>query len=154
MGRWGEEKFSITPIGNDILFPVCSPKFAARLPEPTTPFDIACQPLLHFVETGRSWPDWQTFLATFRLKEPPPIEGLTFSSYQICLDVAEKGGGIALGWARTVQSRLDGGRLVRIPGMTMQLPDAVNVYWPKNATLSPLAASFIELIERRMDAVR
>ncbi len=153
IGRWAEDRFEIEPIADDAIFPVCSPEFAARLPSPLGPVEIAKQPLLHLEDVGRDWPDWRNFLALFRLKEPKPIEGLVFSSYQICLDVAEKGEGIALGWARTVQHRLDAGKLVRIRGMTMPLPDSINVYRARRSKPNPIANRFIELLRSHIEPV-
>ena len=150
-GRWDESTFTITPLGDDLLFPVCSQELADKLPNPLTPVDVASQPLLHFSEPGRAWPSWRSFLANFRLKEPLPIEDLTFSSYQICLEVAEKGGGIALGWGNTVKSRIESGRLVRISEMSMVLPDAINLYQPNNSKLKPSATHFIEVLQKRLE---
>jgi len=151
-GRWAEEKFIIEPIADDAIFPVCAPQLAARLPSPVGPVDIAKQPLLHLVDVRRKWPDWRSFLAFFRMKEPEPIEGLVFSSYQICLDVAEKGEGIALGWGRTVKARLDSGHLVRLPGMTMPLVDSVNVYRAKRAKPHPIADRFLQVLRSKIKA--
>lgn len=152
-GRWGEEKFIIEPIADDAIFPVCSPQLAARLPSPAGPVEIAKQPLLHMADLGRRWPDWRSFLAFFRLKEPPPVEGLVFSSYQICLDVAEQGEGIALGWARSVKARLDAGQLVRLPGMTMPLVDNINVHRTKRARPNPIADQFLQLLRSKIEPV-
>ncbi len=153
-GRWSEGKFQITPIADDAIFPVCSPQLAAelvdKLQSPITPVDLAKQPLLHMADMGRQWPDWRNFLALFRIKEPPPIAGLTFTSYQTCLDVAEKGDGIALGWARTVKARLDAGHLVRLPKMTMALPDAINAYRPKREKPNPVADQFVAMIRANL----
>jgi len=150
-GKWGESAFVITPLGDDVLFPVCSPEFASKLPKPLSPVDVASQRLLHFSEPDRNWPSWRSFLANFRLKEPMPIEDLTFSSYQICLEVAEKGGGIALGWGNTVKSLTDAGRLVRISEMSIILPDAINLYQPKNSSLKPSAIHFVNMLRKRLE---
>ena len=152
-GRWGEKKFTIEPIADDAIFPVCAPQLAARLPSPVSPVELAKQPLLHMADLGRKWPDWRSFLAFFRVKEPKPIEGLEFSSYQVCLDVAEKGDGIALGWARSVKARLDTGQLVRIPGMTMPLVDSINVHRPKRAKPNPIADRFLQLLRSKIEPV-
>ena len=152
-GRWAEDLFAIEPIADDIIFPVCSPQFAAGLPLAVTPVDIANRPLLHLADVGRKWPDWRNFLAFFRLKEPRPIEGLIFNSYQICLDVAEQGEGIALGWGRTVKDRLDAGRLVRIDGLTMPVADAVNVYRRKGARQNRAADRFVHLLRSKIELI-
>ena len=152
-GRWAEDQFSIEPIADDVIFPVCSPEFAQGLPSPVTPVDIATCPLLHLADVGRKWPDWRSFLAFFRLKEPRPIEGLVFNSYQICLDVAEQGEGIALGWGRSVKDRLASGRLIRVPGLTMPLVDIVNLYRRKNANPNATAEQFVALLRAKIAPV-
>jgi len=152
-GRWAEDRFSIEPIADDAIFPVCSPELAGELPSPATPVDIAGRPLLHLADAGRKWPDWRSFLAFFRLKEPKPIEGLVFNSYQICLDVAEQGEGIALGWGRSVKDRLASGRLVRVPGLTMPLVDIINAYRRKNSNPSAIAEQFIAVLRARIAPV-
>lgn len=149
-GNWADDLFSIEPIADDVIFPVCSPEFAEALPNPATPVDIANRPLLHLADVGRKWPDWRSFLAFFRLKEPKPTEGLTFNSYQICLDVAEQGDGIALGWGHTVKDRLVSGRLVRIEGLTMPVANAVNVYRRKGAKPKRTAEQFVALLRSKI----
>ncbi len=149
-GRWADDRFEIEPLADDVIFPVCSPELAAQLPKQANAVDIAAMPLLHLADERRKWPDWRNFLAFFRLKEPRPIEGLTFSSYQICLDVAERGEGIALGWGFAVKERLASGNLVRIAGLEMPLPGMVNIYRRKGEALSETAKRFTWLLQARV----
>lgn len=149
-GRWAEDRFEAEAIADDAIFPVCAPGRAASLPASPNAVDLAKQPLLHLEDTGRKWPDWRAFLALFRVKEPMPAKGLVFNSYQVCLDVAEKGEGIALGYARSVQPRLDSGALVRLPGMTMPLPETINLHWPRRAQRKRHAVRFVEIMKRRI----
>ena len=149
-GRWAEDRFDIEPIADEEVFPVCSPDFAERLPSTISAVDLASQPLLHLVDVGREWPDWRAFLANFRIKEPAPIEGLMFSSYQVCLDVAEAGDGVALGWGRTVKDRLLAGRLVRLSNMSITLQDHINVYLPKRVPHNLFVERFLTLLNRRL----
>ncbi|MGI9316168.1 MAG: LysR substrate-binding domain-containing protein [bacterium] len=153
VGRIAEDLFEIESFADDIIFPVCSPGFAANLPNPINAVDIAKQPLLHLEELGYGWPDWRNFLAHFRLKEPKPIEGLMFNSYQVCLDVAEKGEGIALGWARSVKSKIDEGKLVRIPGMTMSIPESIFIYKRKLAEPNPIVDQFIHMLRNNIEPI-
>lgn len=145
--RMAESRFDIEAIADDIVFPVCSPELAARLPQNPTALDLARQPLLHLEDIGRDWPDWQQMLANYRLKQPHPIEGLTFNSYQICLEAAENGHGIALGWRRSVQGKLDDGKLVRIPGISLPVAEAVYVYRHRSRTAEPIIEAFIETVQ-------
>ena len=151
--RMGESRFHVDPIADDEVFPVCSPIVAARLPQNPTALDLASQPLLHLEDIGRDWPDWRQFLAKYRLKQPYPIEGLTFNSYQICLEAAENGHGIALGWGRSVQTKLDHSHLVRIPGMSMPVPEAVFVYRHRSRSAEPIVERFLETIRAGIEPV-
>lgn len=152
-GCWALDRFVVEPIADDAIFPVCAPALAETLPCPATPVDIAKMPLLHLADLGRFWPDWRSFLAFFRLKEPKPLEGMVFDSYQVCLDVAEKGEGVALGWARSVEPRIASGHLVRIPNMTMPLVDCICVHLAKRARPNPAAKQFHDLLRRSIKPV-
>ncbi|MGI9501312.1 MAG: LysR substrate-binding domain-containing protein [Geminicoccaceae bacterium] len=149
-GRRAEHAFDIEPIADDVIFPVCAPELAALLPSSVDAVELAKQRLLYFEEAGRNWPDWRSFLAMFRVKVPPPIEGLIFSSQNVCLDVAEKGEGIALGWGRAVEQRLDAGRLVRLSEMTMPLVGCINVYRAKRAKPNPVADRFLDQLRKNL----
>ncbi len=153
LGRWAEHRFDIEPIADDAVFPVCSPALAKTLPSPVNPEDLLHQPLLHLEDVGRKWPDWRSFLAHFRIREPEPDQTLVFNSYQVCLDVAQQGEGIALGWARSVQPKLDAGLLVRIPGMTIPQPDIINAYQSNRTPPNPLVLEFIQLLRARLPPI-
>lgn len=77
---------------------------------------------------------------------PDRNEALVFSSYQTCLDVAERGEGIALGWERSVQPRLEAGALVRLAGITVADAAVINTYTPRSAP-NPLADELRALLE-------
>ena len=151
VGRIAESLFDIEAIADDAVFPVCAPDFLRRLPPSPGPEEVAKQPLLHLEELGYDWPNWRRFLAFFRMKEPRPAEDLVFSSYQVILDLAERGEGIALGWARSVGDRIDAGRLVRIPGMTMPIAQSIFAYRPRLAEPNPLVDEFIALLRARVE---
>ncbi|MGI9616205.1 MAG: LysR substrate-binding domain-containing protein [Acidimicrobiales bacterium] len=118
-----------------------------RLPSDPTAADLLALPLLHVDYGEPSWTDWPHFLAHHRTEAPEILEGLTFTSYVVCLDVAERGEGIAIGWQRTVQPRLDAGRLVRVPGLTMPLPNAINAYRPRASKPRTVVDELIALLK-------
>ena len=117
----------VEPIAGDRLFPVCSPELFETLPTTMTPDDLVDHPLLHVDYDEPAWGGWSEFISALGGHASVP-DGVVFTSYQVCLDVAEQGDGIALGWERTVQPRLDAGRLVRIEGLTEERPAAINAY--------------------------
>ena len=146
-GREEEQSLIAEPIADDKVFPVCSPDFARRLADPVTPADLTDLPLLHVDYGHTAWADWQQFLILMGTTDRPAVDGLTFTSYQVCLDVAEQGEGLALGWERTVQSRLDAGRLVRLPGLTMPRPGAIFAYRPSNQPTNPPVVDFLTVLK-------
>jgi len=152
-GYWAPHTFEIIPIADDILFPVCSPAFAQDLPRKLNAEALANQPLLHFKQPARDWPDWKTFLAEFGAQLDSPLQGLEFSSYAVYLDVAENGEGIALGWGRQIMTRLSSGRLIRITDMSMKLPQNISIYLKRHEDKHPLAQSFINYLGENVDGL-
>ena len=139
--------FTVEFIAEEAVFPVCSPSFAARLPEPVTPADLSRMPLLHVDYEDPTWATWQHLAASAGVDEPNHDHDLVFTSYQVCLDVAERGDGVALGWERSVQPRLDEGTLVRIPGITMANAGVINAYLPNHTATNPHAPEFLTLLK-------
>ena len=144
--RSGPNPYDAVPIADDSVYPVCSPGFADRLPADLSATDLRELPLLHVAYDNKDWTDWPQFLASFDIDSPSRTDGMTFTSYQVCLDVAERGEGVALGWARSVQSRIDAGLLVALTDLTMPHPNAINAYLPKNRSIPPHVRAFISLL--------
>ncbi len=61
--------------------------------------------------------------------------------------MAEQGEGLALGWQRSVQARLDSGVLVRVPGFVMPKPGVINAYLPKHTAVNPFASPFVAILK-------
>ncbi len=152
-GRWAQQRFETESIGDDLLFPVCSPELFETFQNPGDPTELSDKPLLSLQQRGRDWPDWREFLAEFDIQFPITSTITILNTYAMYLDLAELGEGVALGWARTVQDRLDAGRLIRIPGLSMPLPDHINVYRDRHAPTKPSAQAFIKLLKSRVGPV-
>lgn len=142
--------FFVEFIAEEAVFPVCSPSFAARLPTPPTPADLARLPLLHVDYDDPGWTTWQDFLASAVVGEHSRTKAVVFTSYQVCLDVAERDGGIALGWERSVRSRLEAGTLVRVPDITIQHAGRINAYYPNRTAPNPHAAEFVTRLKEAL----
>lgn len=150
VGRAAEERFRVESIADDRVFPVCSPGFLSDLPTRLSPADLPRHKLLHVDYGDRDWPGWRQFLAHHRIREPRPETGLVFGSYLVCLDMAARGAGIALGWGLSVKSMIDSGQLVRIPDMDLPFPDGICACRPQGPRPDPIADRIIELIRRQL----
>jgi len=147
--RSGPNPYDVEPIAGDSVYPVCSPEFADRLPAELSAANLRELPLLHVAYDNKAWTDWSQFLASFDTDSPSRTDGMTFTSYQVCLDVAERGEGVALGWARSVQPRIDAGLLVALTDLTMPHANAINAYLPKNRATPPHVRAFISSLTNR-----
>lgn len=154
MGRRAEELFDVETIADDLVFPVCSPQLAKTLASEVTPVELNKLPLLHWdYDNNEQSIGWSEFLASYRLRQNSSIEGLVFSSYQVCLDVAEQGEGVALGWARSVKHRIDEGKLIRITDMSLHVPDGIAVYLRKHVNSHPLACQVINEVRNSISLI-
>lgn len=144
-GRAEASSFEVEFIADEAVFPVCSPAFAAQLPNPITTTDLNTLPLLHVEYSDPSWTTWHDLL------DQPAADGtgngMVFTSYHGCLDYAEKGDGVALGWERSVQARINAGSLVRIPGITKPKAGVINAYLPTHIAANPHAPEFLTLLK-------
>lgn len=145
-------RFVVEFIADEAVFPVCSPKLAAQLPMRPMPADLAAFPLLHVDYVDPGWTTWQDVLASALVGEPDRVKPVVFNSYQICLDVAERDGGIALGWERSVRSRLDAGTLVRVPDITIPHAGRINAYVPNHSAPNRHAAELVDLLKTALAA--
>jgi len=148
-GEWAPDRFIITPLLTEAVNPVCSPELAEKLGKSPSVEDLLKHPLIHLEDVGREWTDWKTLFSEYNITDSKPNETLVFNSYQVCLDVAAKGDGIALGWETTVQDHIDRGALVRLPLESTSLQETINLYQPKHKRSTPVAQTFLELIKAR-----
>ncbi len=151
-GRDNPSPHLVEAIAFEAVFPVCSPSFAANLAASVSPADLAKLPLLHVDYDNDSWVAWPDLFATFDV-EPPTDPHMTFTSYLVCLDVAEQGEGVALGWERTVQHRLDAGTLVRLPNITMPKAGVLNAYLPRRTAKNPHTDEFLDLLRSAVSQI-
>ncbi len=145
-GRNAEDRFEIQAIADEIVFPVCSPQFAAANGADLGLDELGKLPLLHLSVTDRWWPDWYDFFRHHNSQYSLNSSELEFSSYQVCLNAAELGHGIALGWGQSVKDAIASNRLIRISVLSMLLPDAICLYQPKHRSTKPLTENFLKFL--------
>jgi len=149
-GRAESSSYLVEPLASETVFPVCLPDLAGELPAKATPADLLEFALVHLAEIDPAWTNWQRFLAHVGSSQPVPDDGIVFTSYQVCPDVAEAGESIALGWEHSVRPRIDAGRLVCVDGLTVADADTINAYRPKAVRANEHADEFLALLRSRL----
>jgi LysR family glycine cleavage system transcriptional activator len=114
------------------LFPVCSPKLAARQ-RLSRPADVLKFKLLH-LEGSAEWSRW---LQSAGVAEAEPSRGLVLNRASMLIDAAVDGQGIAL--ARTALAAWDliNGRLIRPFAETLRLSKGYWIVCPKATAMLP-----------------
>lgn len=97
------------------VFPVCAPRYLSDRRGPVTPQDLAAMRLLHLRGAGAArWFEWSDWFAGQDANPPPSRPELVFNNYQIVLQAALLGQGVALGWAPLVDEMVASGSLIRL----------------------------------------
>lgn len=133
---------------SDVLFPVCSPGFAARIgaedADEADRFIVAPRDLIENDVSDRQWYSWQDWFAQAGLSGPMPAPSMRFNHYTDAIEAARAGQGVALGWQTLCERFLDDGSLVRL-GTREVLPDGTyNVLLPAHRRPDPVG----ELVAR------
>lgn len=97
------------------VFPVCSPALLDRKPALNKPEDLATQTILQVYPSEK---DWWVWLEENDVQGIDPDSGLQFDSYDMALNTAMQGLGVALGIEPFVNRDLEAGLLLEaFPGM-------------------------------------
>ena len=146
-------EFDVKSIAQDLMFPVCSPDFLKTCKQNPSAADLSQLPLLQLDYENKGNLDWPHFLKQFDASLELPSNNLVFSSYQVCLSVAEQGHGVALAWARSVNHTLAEGKLVRLSELYSVVPDGVVVYRKKHSEPHPITDEVVHIIESSLSSL-
>lgn len=106
------------PLTEEIVLPVASPAVARDLGRLTAERLLGARLLRLESETG-DWLDWNGYAELAKLPRAGHGSGLTFNNYQMLIEAALLGDGVALGWRPLVDRLLETGRLVAVgPAVT------------------------------------
>lgn len=91
---------------------VCSPDFLRRHGDLKTPADLFQVPLLSLSGDG-AWFDWTGWFNHFGLGRGSGPEAASFNTYDLVIQAAARGHGVALGWHGLIDDKLDRGELIK-----------------------------------------
>lgn len=106
---------AITPLMEEVIFPVCAPALMRRRPPLSRPEDLAWYPLLHDVTAwrgGHPYAEWEHYLQAI---EAPPLNvrrGYTFNRHRLTLEAAVAGMGVAIARQALLTDELQTGSLI------------------------------------------
>ncbi|GAB5415484.1 MAG: glycine cleavage system transcriptional regulator GcvA [Congregibacter sp.] len=106
-GNW--PGLEVVPLCEELLTPVCSPRFLESRGGAIEPADLAQLPLLH----DEGWEGWTRCFEAMGLDGAAPVEGYNYSDPGLAMDAAIAGQGLALSSTTLAQHAVDAGQLVQ-----------------------------------------
>ncbi len=100
-------------ISDEVVFPVCSPLYSGRAEAIETVADLLNHQLLHSFDPHRPRMGWNEWFSRIGLDSAQVAPDLVFNDYQLAVQAALAGEGIALGWSLTLQPLLRRNVLVK-----------------------------------------
>ncbi|TIV60195.1 LysR substrate-binding domain-containing protein [Mesorhizobium sp.] len=105
--------FELAELFGEDLFPVCSPRLVQGRELPLSPSDLIKHKLLHDIYMESDWRDWLAAVGV----DMPLDPGLRFALYDVVIQAAVDGLGVAMGHSAFVSDELASGTLV-VPNPT------------------------------------
>ena len=112
-GSIGSLGAGAVPLTDEVVVPVASPDEAVKMNWLTAETFPRSRLLRLESETG-TWLDWNGYAELARLPRADHGGGLTFNNYQMLIEAALLGDGVALGWRPLVDRLFEAGRLVPV----------------------------------------
>lgn len=106
---------SITPLMEEVIFPVCAPALLRRRPPLSRPEDLAWYPLLHDVTAwrgGHTYAEWEHYLQALGVTALNPRRGYTFNRHRLAMEAAMAGMGVAIARQALLADELTTGALI------------------------------------------
>lgn len=146
-GQWQDGEAIL--LFEEEIFPVCSPAWLARHPEPLTLQDLSSVHLLDSDSTSEGWMTWQSWFRELGHSTQKLRHTLRCNLYADVVHAAVHGHGIALGWGRVVEHLLATGELVRLGPFSVRPTDAYYAVIPGNRPASPEIWAVIRWLQDR-----
>lgn len=141
-GDWPDA--DVTKLGDELLFPVCTPEYRDRHGI-AHPADLLRASLLR--HDRQSWLEW---FAAAGLAGPEPAGAPLFSDTNLMLDAAVAGQGVALGRGRIVAGEIASGRLVRL--FDTAVTDRHSYHFLRPHRIEPARRTAVERLAKWVEA--
>ena len=131
------------------VYPVCSPEYARSAPAISSPSDLVAHTLLNLDDDHWDWMNWRVWLSGNRVEMPVQTRKFEINNYQLLIDAARNGQGLALGWDQLVAQDLTNGTLIR--PLNDSLTTSLGYYqiWRNSQDKTPEAEAFIRWMSSR-----
>jgi LysR family glycine cleavage system transcriptional activator len=147
MGRGDWRDLYSMRLTRESLVPVCSPALAERI---RGPGDLKGKPLLHVVSISEDWAAWATLAGLGGLDDEG---GLRMDSFQLAMEAAAQGLGIAIGRLPLVRSDIETGRLAMVLGPPLPCETAHWLVAGRDSLARPEVVAFRDWIRAEMAAL-
>ncbi|AFQ51114.1 LysR family transcriptional regulator [Burkholderia cepacia] len=126
---------------SEVVFPICSPAFAARYRlGDIHEVDLSHVPLLHMDTDDVRWLDWEQWCRLAGVTPSNQTPSIRYNNYPLMMSAVKEGRGMALGWSTLVRDMIAEGSLVALQP-TVRRPNfgyILHSRYRDNAVLVPL----------------
>jgi len=156
LGRGPWPGHDVAAVAPERIRPVASPTVVEALGGPLGLSDLAQAPLLHLFEPYEhkrmSWPSWFELAGSPVRELPPPT--LAFNDYQVILQAAMTGEGIALGWTHIVDDLVQQGLLAWASDIMVETDHPFCIVQSKDRLPTPSTQLVTEWLINEMASTR
>lgn len=149
-GRW--EDGSALHLFDEEIFPVCSPAWLARNPQPESLEALYRADLLDADATTEGWMTWPTWFRALGGNPPKLHYNLRCQLYTDTIQGALHGHGVALGWGRMLDHLLASGELVRLTDLVVRPREAYYLVVPHGRTTTPTILGLVDWLRDNQPA--
>ncbi len=134
----------VTPLFPEAVYPVCGRDYLTAANRPVDAADLRRMRLLHLGGGAASggWLSWSDWFAARGEVLGPRNHDLTFNNYQLALQAALLGQGVALGWSPLIDDLVAGGALIRLDDRPLTSSRGYHLIEPLPQVAEPIVAHF------------
>lgn len=138
---------------DQLIIPVAAPAMAQGV---VTVADIAAKPLIidEWHTAQQLFPDWPSWFAAQGVTITTPLRIQHIDDFNLTIEAAISGLGVALTWHSLVQGEIEAGRLVWLLGQRIATPMAYHLVMPESRSVRPQVTAFREWLLQMVAATK